>query len=69
MVSYKAVEAHIVEARERGFKAEGEEWRGSRHVAHMMMDPVRYWGVVERVWQRGFEREREVNGTVDELLW
>ena len=69
MVSWKAVEEHIVQAREMGYKAEGEEYKGSKHVAHMMVDSDRYWKVVENVWRRGFEREKEVKETVDELLW
>lgn len=55
MVSWRAVEEHITQAREKGFKAEGEEWKGSKHVAHMIMAEERYWDVVERVWRRGFE--------------
>lgn len=29
-----------------------EEFEGSNHVAHMMLDPKRYWKIVEDTWKR-----------------
>ena len=54
MVGWRAVERHIGEARGKGWEARGEEWKGSKHVAHMVMDPDRYWAVVQRNWEESF---------------
>lgn len=50
MVSWKAVEEHVAESRAKGYQATGEEFKGSKHVAHMMMDPERYWGIIGKLW-------------------
>ncbi len=55
MVGWRAVEEHIAEARQAGFKAQGVEFKGSGHVAHMMFNREKYFGVVEEVWRQGLE--------------
>ena len=67
MVSWKAVEEHVAESRAKGFMAEGEEFKGSKHVAHMMMDPARYWGIIDRLW-RNAAQDEAVRVDNDELM-
>ncbi|CAG8983794.1 hypothetical protein HYALB_00006759 [Hymenoscyphus albidus] len=51
MVEWRDVEEHIKEAKERGYKVEGERFEESGHVAHMLYDPERYWAAVEMLWR------------------
>lgn len=53
MVAAEAVELHVKESRALGWKCTAEEFKGSKHVAHMMLDRERYWGIVEDVWKEG----------------
>ncbi|EED83462.1 predicted protein [Postia placenta Mad-698-R] len=46
------VEAHIGEARARGFEVRVERFDRTSHVAHMREDPARYWRAVNRLWAR-----------------
>lgn len=44
------IETHAAQAKERGFAPRLELFKGSGHVAHMKMDPDRYWRIVEETW-------------------
>jgi len=51
MVVWEDVAEHAVMSRERGWKRVSvEEFEGSAHCGHLLVDEGRYWGVVERVW-------------------
>lgn len=67
MVSWKAVEEHVAESRAKGYQASGEEFKGSKHVAHMMMDQERYWGIIQRLW-RSAAQDGVVRVGNDELV-
>jgi Eukaryotic protein of unknown function (DUF829) len=51
MVVWEDVAEHAGMSRERGWKRVSvEEFEGSAHCGHLLVDEGRYWGVVERVW-------------------
>lgn len=52
LVQHKAVLEHIVQARALGLNAQGVEFKGSPHVAHMRQNPARYWKAVEDTWNQ-----------------
>lgn len=60
MVEYRHVERHAEEAREKraGVKVRTERFEGSRHVAHMRLDPERYWRVVGDTWRDAVAQHR-----------
>ncbi|KAI0379258.1 hypothetical protein F5Y04DRAFT_131608 [Hypomontagnella monticulosa] len=45
-----AIEAHAADAKAKGFDVQLECFKNSGHVAHMMSDADRYWGIVKRTW-------------------
>jgi hypothetical protein len=51
MVTWGDVVEHAGMAREKGWKRVSvEEFDGSAHCGHLLVDEGRYWGIVERVW-------------------
>lgn len=58
MVGYKDVERHIAQARQDGWKATAEEFKGSQHVSHMPHDKERYWKIVQDTWASSFKHQR-----------
>lgn len=46
----KDIESHFRTAQSQGLRVRSEPWQGSGHVAHMKMDPERYWRVVRETW-------------------
>ena len=42
---------HAMEAERLGLRVRNEVWVGSGHVAHMKLDPERYWNVVKETWE------------------
>jgi len=51
MVVWGDVVEHAEVAREKGWKRVSvEEFEGSAHCGHLLVDEIRYWGIVERVW-------------------
>jgi hypothetical protein len=52
MVQWRAVEEHAADAQKLGWIVRTEEFEGSRHVAHMALEPERYWGTVKETWLR-----------------
>ncbi|KAG9234845.1 hypothetical protein BJ875DRAFT_292066 [Amylocarpus encephaloides] len=50
MVDSRDVEEHGAEADARGYRVWMEKYGGSRHAAHMIDDPRRYWSTVWRLW-------------------
>lgn len=55
MVAMTAVKRHVEESRALGWKVRDEEFKGSKHVAHMMLDRERYWEIVKAVWSDGLK--------------
>lgn len=52
MVRWRDVEAHAVEARERGCRVRRERFGETGHCAHVREGGGgRYWGVVKGVWE------------------
>lgn len=51
LVLAASVESHAADAVRKGFEVRLEKFRGSAHVAHMVRDPERYWGVVRETWE------------------
>jgi hypothetical protein len=49
-VDAEHVEAHAFEASRAGLEVATHRFHGSGHVAHMRLDPVRYWDIVRRAW-------------------
>ena len=60
MVLWTEVEEHAEEARKAGLDVRMERFGGSPHVAHARTDPVRYWGVVKKVWEDAISSPAEV---------
>ncbi|KAL0954062.1 hypothetical protein HGRIS_005212 [Hohenbuehelia grisea] len=50
MVSYKAIESHLAQVAELGFKVRVEKFSGSQHVSHSRKDGDRYWAAVRETW-------------------
>jgi hypothetical protein len=50
MVEPKDVEEHADEAKALGYTVSREKYLTSGHAAHMIQDPKRYWGIVQRLW-------------------
>ena len=50
MVHPDGVLAHCAQAQKRSYAVQLEEFSGTKHVAHMVKDPSRYWGVVSEHW-------------------
>lgn len=48
--SLGAIEAHAADAKAKGFNVQLECFKNSGHVAHVMTDADRYWGIVKRTW-------------------
>jgi len=46
------VERHAAEARSLGLEVHAERFEATPHVAHARVDPKRYWGAVQDVWER-----------------
>ncbi|KAJ5305958.1 hypothetical protein PENANT_c015G06281 [Penicillium antarcticum] len=47
LVDWRDTESHAVEAEAHGWVVRRELFKGSAHVAHMKVDPDRYWGIVK----------------------
>ncbi|KIY43048.1 hypothetical protein FISHEDRAFT_78895 [Fistulina hepatica ATCC 64428] len=52
MTLAKNVERHIQDVKSRGFNVDVESLISSKHVTHARTDPERYWGAVQRVWEK-----------------
>ncbi|KND86458.1 hypothetical protein TOPH_08941 [Tolypocladium ophioglossoides CBS 100239] len=52
LIAWQDVELHVAEARERGWAADTEVFRGSGHVGHMRRFPGQYWGAIGGAWRR-----------------
>lgn len=55
------VELHAKEAMQiiRQDRVQLEDFGSSRHVAHVMLDEDRYWGIVERLWEGTVSSDNE----------
>jgi hypothetical protein len=53
MVGYKVVEEHAAESRSKGYTVKMEEFKGSKHVAHAVLDKKRYWQIVGDALSQG----------------
>ena len=51
IVSYVDVEDHAAKAKEAGFEVTKEVFANSKHVAHIRVDPERYWSTVQAFWR------------------
>ena len=52
MIEFDDVEAHRDVARQKGWRARLEEFVGSKHVAHPLVDKERYWRLVREHWEQ-----------------
>lgn len=52
IVNFKDITAHAELAKELGFNVTTEEFSGSGHVAHARIEPERYWGIVQGMWEK-----------------
>ncbi|PNY24285.1 Uncharacterized protein TCAP_05779 [Tolypocladium capitatum] len=59
LIASQDVELHAAEARERGWEADTEVFRGSGHVGHMRRFPGQYWGAIVRAWLRAVAGARK----------
>lgn len=50
MVEASDVEEHADEATKLGYTVAREKFLTSGHAAHMIQDPKRYWGAVQKLW-------------------
>ena len=60
MVEWRDVERHAAEARQARGEADTtvpvrtERFHGSSHVAHVRLEPERYWRIVDETWRAAF---------------
>jgi Eukaryotic protein of unknown function (DUF829) len=54
MVESRDVEEHADEAKKLGYTVSREKFLTSGHAAHMIQDPIRYWGIVQKLWSMVF---------------
>ena len=58
MVSYKDIEEHIREAKDKGFNVQVEKYHGSGHCAHVRVGGgERYWAIVTGLWKESVSEE------------
>lgn len=50
MVQWQFVEEHAEEAEKRGYDVQTEKFLESDHCSHLLIDPERYWGIVQNLW-------------------
>ena len=50
LIGDEDIEDHAEDAKAKGLKVDMVKYAGSTHVAHMKVDPVRYWAVVKKLW-------------------
>ena len=50
MVNAEDIVIHGRSAQKQGYDVELQEFPGSKHVTHMMMDSARYWSLVSKLW-------------------
>ena len=61
VVPWQAVQEHAETAKTSGLNVRCEVYEESAHVAHMRLDPKRYWGSIKDLWQIACrKREAEV---------
>lgn len=53
MVSWRDIEAHAEDARQKGFVVQTEKFQGSAHCQHIRVEGGKYWGIVNDVWRGG----------------
>jgi len=53
MVQWQFVEEHAQEARELGYDVQIERFGESGHCGHLLLDPERYWSIVQKLWREG----------------
>lgn len=51
LVPWKQVQRHAEAAKQSGLDVRCEVYEESAHVAHMRLDPKRYWGSILDLWQ------------------
>jgi len=61
LVPWQEVEQHVEAAKARGLNVRCEVYEESAHVAHMRLDPKRYWASIQDLWQVACP-ENEVQG-------
>jgi hypothetical protein len=55
IISWKDVEDHAEEARQKGWDVTLVKYTGSNHVGHLRQDRVKYWNSVKKVWDKNSE--------------
>ncbi|BGP47487.1 hypothetical protein JCM10450v2_003339 [Rhodotorula kratochvilovae] len=50
------VERHAAAARAAGVEVRTERFDGTPHVAHARVEPERYWGAIQEVWEKSGEK-------------
>ncbi|CAF9922032.1 MAG: hypothetical protein GOMPHAMPRED_002472 [Gomphillus americanus] len=56
LIDWHDIEAHAMEAKQHGYEIKKDEFVGSRHVAHVVVDKVRYWKTITEAWNIGKPR-------------
>jgi hypothetical protein len=50
MVDWKMVEEHAEEAKSLGYTVDCEKYLETKHCSHFLVDPEKYWKIVQRLW-------------------
>ncbi|KAG2064923.1 hypothetical protein BDR04DRAFT_1109353 [Suillus decipiens] len=58
LVPWQDVTQHVETAKERGIDARYELFEESEHVAHMRVEPERYWASVQNIWAAAISKEK-----------
>lgn len=58
LVPWKDIQQHVLAAKASGLNVRCEIFEESRHVAHMLYDPERYWASIQNVWQIACHQSR-----------
>ena len=60
LIRWEDIELHVAEARQKGWQADVETFRGSGHVGHMRMHTEQYWRAIQNCWEKSMDDQGEV---------
>ena len=60
LVPWKVVQQHADTAKASGLNVRCEVYEESAHVAHMRLDPKRYWASVQDLWEVAYRQAKLV---------
>lgn len=62
MFDYLGIEAHRDNGHQKGYKVDSEKFDNATHCALMLSDETRYWGAIQRSWEKALLTNEITNG-------